>query len=61
MPAIHAVRRIGVHARRSHQLTDGGVLLMSLISVPAFLLTRPPTSHNKESFLYWGVPGRALR
>lgn len=34
---------------------------MSLISLPAFLLTRPPTSHSKESFLYWGVPGRALR
>ena len=34
---------------------------MSLISLPAFLLTRPPTSHSKESFLYWGMPGRALR
>ena len=61
VPAIHAVRRIGVHARRSHQLTDGGVLLMSLISLPAFLMTRPPTSHNKEvvSILGSARPGFA--
>jgi hypothetical protein len=60
VPAIHAVRRIGVHARRSHQHRRRSAF-DSLISLPAFLLTRPPTSHNKESFVYWGVPGRALR
>ena len=34
---------------------------MSLISLPAFLLTRPPASHIPQEFLYGVVPGRALR
>jgi hypothetical protein len=59
VPAIHAVRRIGVHARRSHQHRRQSVF-DSLISLPAFLLT-PRQRHTTTSRFYWGVSRRALR